>query len=401
LDLAVSTPPFLFLTCQAGRESLAKSQYQAQVPNAKFAFSRPGFVTFRLPSDARPEQCAPQGLFARTFGRSLQGVHVAADSLAREDLKPPITTPGPARRRAREFRQQISTADGLLQSATTSALLEQVVQALGEVQARPWEGLHFWPRDGLLPADTLPPTHSPDPWPGLAALGQRLTLELQAAGRLLPEVKSNRIAQPGQVILDLCLLEPNHLWLGEHVVTTTAQRWPGGCLPLLPTAQPPISRAYFKIREAASWAELPLRPPQIAVEIGAAPGGSCQWLLEQGLTVIGIDPADIQPPVLGHPNFMHIRRRGREVRRRDLRGCHWLLSDANLPPAYMLDTFQDLLQHRDVQPLGLIMTLKLPDTRLLEHWESWRQRVRDWGFSQVRGRQLTFNRQEICLVATR
>jgi 23S rRNA (cytidine2498-2'-O)-methyltransferase len=314
-----------------------------------------------------------------------------------KEIRSPSTRLG-----ARAFWELLQDPANFGADAVRQQLIDLVVESLAQAApAVTWDGLHVWIRDGLAPAShsgRQPQASPPAGWQHFVA---KLQQSLQSHQRLPQARLANANALPGQRILDVCLTEPDQLLLGEHVVQAAAQRWPGGVIPLVPTATPPISRAYFKVREAVSWAGLDLRPGQLCVEMGSSPGGSCQWLLEQDLRVIGIDPAEIDPQVAQHPRFMHLRCRGREVKRRAIAGCDWLLSDANLPPNYVLDTLADLLQHPQVRPRGLIITLKLPNTQLLDHWDKWQQRVASWGFGQIRGRQLIFNRQEVCLVATR
>ncbi len=389
---------YLFVTCQAGMESLVKAEYLAQVPTARLAFSRRGIVTFKLPdkSDASVA-VVPMGILPRTFGTSL--VHVQAKS--ESDPSDAREEPVHSRIGAREFLELLQDVDRFVESPTTSNLIQRTIEAVERTQQGPWDGLHLWARDGLLPATNwsrIPNLELPIGWQRFSL---RLTEALQKKSLLCSNCRCNDNAEIGQRILDLCLVEPTQLIVGQHQVRHRFQRWSGGVIPPVPTAVAPVSRAYFKIREAVSWAGLNIRPGQTGVEIGSAPGGSCQWLLEQGLQVIGIDPADIDPIVANHPNFTHIRRRGREVKRNDLKKCDWLLSDANLPPNYVLDTIEDLVRHPLVKPRGLVLTLKLPDTKLLEHWHDWTTRVASWGFTKTRGRQLVFNRQEVCLVATR
>lgn len=388
---------YIFLTCQAGMESLVKAEYLTQVPTARLAFSRRGIVTFKLPEATTEKQApsvgVPRCLLSRTFGTSLTHVQV----------KPEADSNSETGRRlgAREFDELMRDPTRFGDSALSRELIQRAVAAAARTQAGPWDVVHVWVRDGLLPAtqgSRMPNLELPLGWQRLVT---HLTEELQAAALVPANVRGNQNAEYGQRVLDFCLIEPSQLIVGQHLVKHSFQRWPGGVIPVVPTAVPPISRAYFKIREAVSWAGLEMRPGQTCVEIGSAPGGSCQWLLEQDLNVIGIDPADIDPLISQHPNFTHIRRRGREVRRNELKKCDWLLSDANLPPNYVLDTIEDLVQHPQIRPRGLVLTLKLPDTKLLEHWDEWAKRVAGWGFPHTRGRQLVFNRQEICMVAIR
>lgn len=388
---------YIFLTCQAGMESLVKAEYLSQVPTARLAFSKRGIVTFKLPDMAESNRNhRPRGILPRTYGTSLTHVQVKPESSST-----PSAESGSTRIGARQFHELLQDAMQFGDASMTRELIQETVAAAERTQLGSWDGLHVWVRDGLLPATNwsrLPNLELPIGWQRFVV---QMTEALQAKKLVPPNTRCNQNAEHGQRVLDLCLVEPNQLIVGQHQVQQSFQRWSGGVIPPVPAAAPPISRAYFKIREAVSWAGLDLRPGQTCVEIGSSPGGSCQWLLEQDLKVIGIDPAEIDPAVVNHPNFTHIRRRGREVRRQDLRHCDWLLSDANLPPNYVLDTVQDLVRHPLIKPQGLVLTLKLPDTKLLEHWHSWAERVASWGYTRTRGRQLVFNRQEVCLVATR
>src|SRR5687767_4653867 len=63
---------FLFTVCQRGAEPALKAELARLWPEFRFAFSRPGFVTFKLPDDARlAEDFDLQSAFARTYGFSL------------------------------------------------------------------------------------------------------------------------------------------------------------------------------------------------------------------------------------------------------------------------------------------------------------------------------------------
>jgi len=161
-----------------------------------------------------------------------------------------------------------------------------------------------------------------------------------------------------------------------------------------------ISRAYLKIEEALRWSELPLRAGDRCVEIGSAPGGSCAALLERGCTVTGIDPAEMDATVLANPRYTHVRARAREAPRAIFRDARWLMSDTNVAPKHTLDTVEAIVAERDVSLEGLVLTLKLTDPTSTAELPAFHKRVRGWGYEHVRARQLAFNRQEVCVVAT-
>jgi 23S rRNA (cytidine2498-2'-O)-methyltransferase len=213
------------------------------------------------------------------------------------------------------------------------------------------------------------------------------------------EASVNAVTIEGERILDCALVEPDEWWLGWHRAVNPETRWPGG-VPPITAPERPISRAYFKIVEALEWSELPIAVGDRCVEIGSSPGGSCLALLERGVLVTGIDPAEMDPKVLAHPSFTHVRARAKDVKRRVFRDCRWLVMDANVAPGYTLDTLDGVLTHGGARPEGLILTLKLTDAALAERLPALADRIRRHGYRRVRLRQLAFNRQEVCAVAT-
>jgi 23S rRNA (cytidine2498-2'-O)-methyltransferase len=50
---------------------------------------------------------------------------------------------------------------------------------------------------------------------------------------------------------------------------------------------------------------------------------------------------------------------------------------------------------------GLVLTLKLTDLSHAAELPAFHKRIRGWGYPRVRARQLAFNRQEVCVVASR
>lgn len=160
-----------------------------------------------------------------------------------------------------------------------------------------------------------------------------------------------------------------------------------------------VSRAYLKMHEALLWSKLPIRDGDRAAEIGCAPGGAAQALLERGLHVLGVDPAEVHPRLIEHERFTHIRKRGSQVARRRFADVDWLFSDTNVAPNYALDTIEHIVTHRTSRVQGMLITLKLIDWGLAEQLGDYLDRVRSWGFSYVKARQLSLNRKELCLFA--
>ena len=197
----------------------------------------------------------------------------------------------------------------------------------------------------------------------------------------------NQPAAPGQLVLDVVMVEAAQWWVGFHRAHSIASCWPGGILELaLP--EHAVSRAWLKMEEALAWSRLPIRAGEHVVEIGCSPGGASQALLAHGLRVTGIDPADVDPAVLAHPRFTHVRMRGADVKRREFRDVRWLVTDMNVAPSYTLTTVEQIVTHEAVKVAGLLMTLKLLDWNLAEEIPAYLDRVRSWGYRHVAARQL-------------
>jgi 23S rRNA (cytidine2498-2'-O)-methyltransferase len=354
-------PQFLFAVCQCGAESALKQELATSHPELKFSFSRPGFVTFKFTEPCQnPETYQLKSTFARTWGFSLGKL--------------------------------IGDAAHELAAATW-----QLPDVAAFLEAHPPADLHVWERDRVVPGEA---GFEPGPTP--------LAGEVDAALRETSPVESLRIhryasqgaSQPNTWVLDCVIVEPGEWWLGAHKTTRRAGCWVGG-VPRITSPDDRVSRAYLKMAEALEWSALPIARGEICVELGCSPGGAAQALLERGLFVIGIDPAEVDETVAEHPNFLHVRRRSTEVPKKDLSRARWLAADMNVAPTYTLDAVEDIVLNKTGTIRGMILTLKFADWSLAGSIHELVKRVQSWGYRDVRTRQLSFNRQEICMVALR
>jgi hypothetical protein len=67
----------------------------------------------------------------------------------------------------------------------------------------------------------------------------------------------------------------------------------------------------------------------------------------------------------------------------------------------MLDAAEAAVKTAGASIRGLLLTLKLPEWELFDELPSYMDRIRGWGYRDVRVRQLAFNRQEVCVAALR
>ncbi len=351
---------FLFVVCQVGSEAALKHEVARRHPSFRFSFSRPGFVTFQIPDEVvRDRKFELNCTFARTWGFSL-GKAVGTDG----------------HQVARDFWR---------------ACVERYP---ADVLAQ-FQHLHVWQRDRELPGDF-------DFEPGVSLLAEaigELILEHQPNVGTPWSLPLNEDAQVDDRVLDCVVVEPNEWWFGWHRANGVETRWPGG-VPDVNSPENMVSRTYLKMAESLLWSELPIQSGDRCVEIGSAPGGSCQALLERGCAVTGIDPAEMDPILLANPRFTHIRSRANRVERRVFQHFRWLAADANIAPKDTLDTVEAIVTRPETRIEGLLLTLKLTDPALAADLPLFHKRIRSWGYRRVRARQLAFNRQEVCVVAT-
>ncbi len=182
---------FLFAACQPGAEAALKSDVARRHSDLRFAFSRPGFVTFRLvddPADASPP--ALRSTFARTWGYSL-GKVVGAD-------------PNELARRRLEHWSRGTRAPWLRPSSHTCTC--------GSATA------HCRAMNASIP-------------PPQARAGSRREAA-RAAAAIRDDPVLERGSTAGDAVLDCVLVEPHEWWVGWHRAESPETRWPGG-VPLL------------------------------------------------------------------------------------------------------------------------------------------------------------------------
>ncbi|HEY3965219.1 MAG TPA: SAM-dependent methyltransferase [Planctomycetaceae bacterium] len=362
---------FVFVTCQVGAEAALKHEVAREWPRLRFAFSRPGFLTFKVPPNAKlPDDWDARLAFARAAGLCL----------------------------------------GKATDAALADRAQTVWKLIGDWSV---SQVNVWPRDRASP--------------GFRGYEPGITAESQEVERLVREKtpdgngvggadsepgvgKAGRAIPPTPPLLrggkmdhalaaDVIVVTPEEWWVGIHSLHSLAANWPGGFLQAeLP--EHAVSRAWLKMQEAVLWSEFPIQPGEKCVEIGSAPGGASQYLLSQGLHVTGVDPAMMDPAVLADKNFRHNRKRSKEVPRHEFVGVDWLTCDVNLPPNYTLDAVKAIVGHPGVRFQGMLLTLKLVEWSLADDLPKYIERIRKMGYRNVQVRQLHHNRQEVCLAAS-
>ena len=341
---------FAMLCCACGAERVVKQEIA--VEGWRLAFSGPGFVTAKIDQPTP----LPSGVFVRTASRSI-GQMRSID----------------AKTQVNDLKEQLSSFDKT---------------------RRKFDQLHVWPKDRV-------PIGRFGFEPGIDEVSTAVAEEIfrGLATEWLKCEAPNQIAQPGDRVLDVVLVEPAHWFFGTHDATTWPTRWPGAVQPIKPKYEP-VSRAYYKAAEAITWSGFEMQPGDLAVEIGSAPGGACGRLLELGMRVMGIDPAEMDPRIGQHPKFRHVRARAGDLPRRTFRNAKWLLVDSNVKPDKTLTTIQNIVTHRHSDFRGLLITLKIGNYDAADQIKGWFDIIGRWRPANVRVRQLARNKCEVCFAVT-
>jgi len=325
---------FVFATCLPGVEPGVKLDVARLRPELRFAYSRPGLVTFKSPRAVPPDD-APGSVFAQVWGQSLG----------------PVGDPAEAAR---------------------------VLAPLGAGRVHVFARVPQGPPGAPGAVVDLAPWLAP--WQALGPGGP---------------------AAPGELVADVIVApapgEP--VWLGVHRHARGRPPHAGGAIPVEVPGDAP-SRAFAKIEEAIAWAGLPIAAGEVALEIGAAPGGAVLALARRGLEVWGVDTGELAPHVRALPNVHHVAKKVGALRWEELPArVDWLLVDVNLAPQVALHEVGRLMPRLGKTLRGAVFTLKLNDWAFVPELPALAERIAKLGLADVRMRHLPSNRREICAVA--
>jgi 23S rRNA (cytidine2498-2'-O)-methyltransferase len=226
------------------------------------------------------------------------------------------------------------------------------------------------------------------------AIKEAVASKLIAANGLQENIKA-----PAQVVSVVCA--GNRAYLGLSTPQQNLSGWAGGMRHYAKRPEQ-ISRAEFKLLEALEVFDLTFPEKGTALDLGAAPGGWSRILLEAGLKVIAVDPANLDPR-LYVPGLEHYRGYAADfLKKAESEGqtfdliCNDMRMDA-LVAANLMVEFARLLS-----PSGFALTtLKLPhETKKLKPATvaSRAINILEKGYSLVRAKQLFHNRQEITVL---
>ena len=340
---------FYFATCQVGAEKAVKAEVLLQHPHLKFAFSRPGFITFKQDDDRKPMIHLTPGVFTRLWGTVVNQVKDRADFQA------------------------------LIDSIPSKSIV------------------HTFERDQFVPGD------EPE---GFVA-----NANISAAWKTLPKESAERFrlnvdSEMGEQIYDLIWVDDFHLFLGIHTHGFHFDPSPGNLQKItLPPKSP--SRAYLKIAEAIHRFKPKIEKGMQVLEIGCSPGGATLAMLSMGLKVTGVDPKFMNEALYAEPHFKFIQKVAATVTAADLLEVNpdWIVMDMNIAPLEALDELLHVVRclrqnfGANLKIKQGFLTLKLNDWKFAESIPLYLKRIEEMGFQKLTATQLNSNRQEFLVVA--
>jgi 23S rRNA (cytidine2498-2'-O)-methyltransferase len=344
-------PRFYFATCQVGAEKAVKSEVLAEFPHVRFAFSRPGFITFKEEDDRQPLIKHTQGIFTRLWGTNI----------------------GQAKDEASLVKLMAEIPEGSV--------------------------VHAFERDTFVPGDD-PEAFQPNA--RINALVQKLKAEHPA----FQKFQWNAKPKDKTFVYDLIWIDDFHVQLGKHVHADYIDPAPGNQPVIALPANSP-SRAYLKIEEAIHRFKPEIRPGMQVLEVGCSPGGASTAMLSRGMKVTGVDPKRMHESVYKNPNFTSIQRMAKDVSEADLNSVNpeWIVMDMNIAPLEAIDELAHVircLKKNLGRSLSLrlgLLTIKLNDWKFAESIPLYMKRLEEIGFHNMVAIHLGSNRQEYFVYA--
>ncbi len=209
---------------------------------------------------------------------------------------------------------------------------------------------------------------------------------------VLEEVESDPSLQNPDIILAI-YAGVDKLYAGFAAPADMLSDWPGGAV-RFQREENQISRAKFKLLEAEKKFGLHYEQFYEALDIGAAPGGWTSLLLERGLRVTAIDPANMHPDLLHYPTLIHHKCNAADVKL-DKKRYNLLVCDMSWSPMLMSKLVLDL-DYALKENATLIITIKLMHKKPLQTIREVIERLAQ-KFELVQAKQLFHNREEITL----
>lgn len=209
---------------------------------------------------------------------------------------------------------------------------------------------------------------------------------------VLEEIGAEPVVQQPDIILAI-YAAVDALYVGFGTPSEMLSDWPGGAV-RFQREEGQVSRAKFKLLEAERQFGLQYAQYRSALDVGAAPGGWTSLLLERGLHVTAVDPAELHPSLMAYPTLTYLKRNASEVKFTP-DSFDLLVCDMSWSPMLMCKLVLDL-EPALKQGATAIITVKLMHRKPLQTIRDVISRL-STEFVLQKAKQLFHNREEITL----
>lgn len=159
---------------------------------------------------------------------------------------------------------------------------------------------------------------------------------------------------PEQVIS--ILIHNDICYIGFSETRFNLSKWKGGEVRY--NYQNCISRAEFKLMELFDIFKINLDNFKTALDLGCAPGGWSKVLLDKGLKVVGIDPADVDEKIKNNKNFTHYKKLSEDFKKTNKDNYDIIVNDMKLDYKTSIKITKSFLKNLSKNGI-VIMTIKL------------------------------------------
>ncbi|KRN27557.1 hypothetical protein IV38_GL002012 [Lactobacillus selangorensis] len=186
------------------------------------------------------------------------------------------------------------------------------------------------------------------------------------------------------------------VYAGFSFAETNLSHWNGG-IPRYSHDRGAISRAEFKLKEAIETFHIDTADFKLGTDLGAAPGGWSNELLENGLKVIAIDPAHLDKRVLNNPNLHDYRETTQQYLQRHLPYEYdMIVNDMKMDVRESIGITASFAPQLSDKGVG-VMTFKLPHHYPYKHLRQDLDKLQT-SYRLLYARQLYHNRSEVTVV---
>jgi 23S rRNA (cytidine2498-2'-O)-methyltransferase len=188
-------------------------------------------------------------------------------------------------------------------------------------------------------------------------------------------------------------ISTQNIYVGISKPQENISDWSGGAIRFM-REENQVSRAKFKLLEAEYVFDLVFHATQEALDVGAAPGGWTSLLLERGMRVTAIDPAEMHESLTRNTSLTYYKKNASDVKIKANR-FDWLVCDMSFSPRQSIPIVLQLVD--TLKPTGcVILTVKLMHKK---PFQSIREvlGMLDKQLQLIQAKQLFHNREEITM----